>query len=325
MSRPRGIALALVAAVLLGAPQRLRADEPLRGPSVREAADHFGRGVKLYEEHDWRAALIEFERAYAVAPHYAVLYNVGQCRYQLQDYAGSLAAFEKFLAEGGTTGAAETRRRAEATLDDLRKRVARVAVTTDIEGAEITVDDVVVGTTPLASPLVVSEGRRKIAASKAGRATATRNVDLAGNDSTELSLHLEPLEPADAANAPPATVPLVPSGPPPRGGRPIAPTIVTFGLAAGGIGVGAVFGLIAVGDKNGLDAECDNRRCPPSSESRVEALKRNSILSTIGFSVGAAGLVAGAGYLLLSPARSDSGRVHPFLGPGVAGAAGSFW
>jgi hypothetical protein len=323
-ARRAGVAVAVVAGLALGAPRPLLAGDGPVDPSVHEAADHFERGVKLYEEHDFRAALIEFERAYSVAPHYAVLYNVGQCRYQLQDYAGSLAAFEKFLATGGAQGSSDQRRRAEATLEDLRKRVARVAVTTDVDGAEVAVDDLVVGTTPLTSPLVVSEGRRKIVATKPGYATASRNVDVAGNDATEVALHLEPL--AAPALAPPLMVAPPAVASPRRGGRSILPALTMFGLAAGGIGAGAVFGIVAMGNKNDLDTACSNRVCPASSESQIEALKRNSVISTVAFSVGAAGLVAGAAFLLFAPApRTEAGRVHPFIGPGLAGAAGTFW
>ena len=319
-SRFVGAALVLQA---LSTPLTAAADDGAAHAKVHDAADHFERGVTLYEEHDFRAALIEFERAYSIAPHYAVLYNVGQCRYQLEDYAGSLAAFEKYLATGGTQGPADQRRRVEATVDDLRKRVARVLVTTDVDGAEISVDDVVVGTTPLASPLVVSEGRRKIGASKAGYATASRTVDVAGSDSTEAKLYLEPTTPPVAPPRPlPATWVVVP--PAHAASRSVAPILAMFGLAAGGIGVGAVFGVLAVGNKNDLDLACQNRGCPPSSEAEIAALKRNAVISTVGFSIGTAGLVAGAAYLLLTPGRTETGRVHPFIGPGYAGATGSF-
>jgi PEGA domain-containing protein len=316
MSRPGCLVVAVLVAMSLHAPQAAWADDAPINPVLREAVSHFERGVKLYEELDWRAALIEFERAYSIAPHYAVLYNIGQCRYQLQDYAGALAAFERYLALGGAQGPADVGRRVKATVDDLHGRVARVVVTTDVDDAEITVDDVVVGRTPLASPLVVSEGRRKIGASKTGHAAAARTLDLAGNDSTEVNLRLEPLERA----ASPVVV-----ARPSRGGHSAAPTITMFGLAAAGIGVGTVFGLLAMEEKNRLDPECPNAGCAPAAQSQIAALKRNAVISTIGFSVGVSGLACGAGYLLLSPGRAEPGSVHPFIGPGVAGAVGSFW
>ncbi|HEY6459174.1 MAG TPA: hypothetical protein VIY73_03455, partial [Polyangiaceae bacterium] len=49
---------------------------------LTQAREHFGRGVRMYQEDDFRGALIEFSRAYELAPNWAVLYNVGQSHYQ---------------------------------------------------------------------------------------------------------------------------------------------------------------------------------------------------------------------------------------------------
>ena len=67
--------------------------------SVREADRHFQRGVALYVEADYRGALVEFERAYTLAPNGIVLFNVGETQYQLRDYAAALATFEHYLVE----------------------------------------------------------------------------------------------------------------------------------------------------------------------------------------------------------------------------------
>jgi hypothetical protein len=322
MSRAgRIIVAALVATstIILSAPRSSRADDAPINPVLREAASHFERGVKLYEELDWRAALIEFERAYSIAPHYAVLYNIGQSRYQLQDYAGALSAFDQYLALGGAQGPADVAGRVRATAEELRGRVARVLVTTNVDDAEIAVDDVVVGKTPLASPLVVSEGRRRIGAAKPGYASVVRTVDVAGKDSTEITLRLAPLEPALAPHA------AVVIAKPARRGRSAAPAITMFGLAGAGIGVGTIFGIVAMENKSHVDPECPNAGCPPGAQSQIDTLKRNAVVSTIGFSIGITGLACGVGYVLLSTGPSEPTGVHPFVGPGVAGAAGSFW
>lgn len=315
MTRPYAILFAMFVTTVVGSPLPARADDSPKA-SIHEAADHFERGVKLYEEQDWRSALIEFERAYSISPHYSVLYNIGQCRYQLQDYAGSLTAFETYLATGGGEESAEQQQRVKATLDALRGRVAQVVVVADVDGAEITVDDVVVGTTPLASPVVVSEGRRKIVASKVGRKAVSRYVDVAGRDSADVSFHLEPAESAAA--------PIVVARASQKG-HSMAPAVVLFGFAAAAIGVGTVYGSLAISNRNELDVACPNMGCPPSATSKIETLKRDAIISTVGFSAGAAGLVGGLAALLFAPERSESGRIHPFVGPGIAGAAGSFW
>jgi hypothetical protein len=313
-------AAAAMIGLVLSAEGPSRASVP-DAPPVQQAAEHFQRGVQLYEEQDWRAALIEFDRAYSLIPRFQALFNVAQCRYQLEDYAGALGAFEKYLADGADSVPKDERDRVQSTIDDLRARIARVRVETDVGGAEITVDDAVVGTTPLSAAVLVSEGRRKIAASKSGYEPASRFVDVAGRDSIEVRLALHPI-PAPVATR----VDLVK---PAKSGKTIAPAIAAFGLGAAGIGVGAAFGLAAIGNKSSLDLVCSNRACPPSAQGQIDALRRNAVVSTAGFSAGALGVAGGIAWLLFASGRRESAPppdsgLYPVLGPGLVGAGGSF-
>src|SRR2546423_5985062 len=122
----------------------------------REAAKHFQRGVSLYGEADYRGALVEFKRAYALAPNVAVLYDVGETEYQLHDYAAALTTFERYLAEAGPAEA----HRAEvvATVETLRTRVGRVTIATVPAGAEVSIDDQPAGKPPFEKPVLASIG-----------------------------------------------------------------------------------------------------------------------------------------------------------------------
>ena len=62
--------------------------------NMEEGRKHFQAGVQFYKENDFRAALIEFKRAYELAPNFKVLYNLGQTSLELQDYASALRSFE---------------------------------------------------------------------------------------------------------------------------------------------------------------------------------------------------------------------------------------
>ncbi len=318
--RSRAIALALL--VLGGsslvAPAPARADIGAVDAAAREAATHFDRGVKLYDEQDWRAALIEFERAYALLPHFRVLFDIGQCRYQLRDYVGALGAFQKYLAQGGTELPPARRDQAQSAVDELRGRVAHLRVTADVDGAEITVDDAVVGTTPLAAPLLVGTGRRKIAASKPGRVSAVRVIDVAGDDAVDVAFRLPPAASPDSKTLDGRATP----------GRPVALAIVSFAFAAAGAGVGTVFGVLAMDDKRQLDRACVAKMCPASSQSVIDDSQRNATIATIGVAAAAVGLVGGLSVLLLTSGGASGSRaglgVRPFIGLGSAGAAGTF-
>ncbi|HLK39375.1 MAG TPA: PEGA domain-containing protein [Polyangiaceae bacterium] len=311
------VGLAIQVGLVCSGARGSRADGGAIEPA-REAAAHFDRGVKLYDEQDWRAALIEFERAYAVSPHYRVLFDIAQCRYQLRDYVGALAAFQKYLAEGAAEIPAARRDQAQATVDELKGRIAQVRVTTDVAGAQIVVDDAPVGATPLAGPVLVSAGRRRIVATKAGRASVERVVDVAGQDVVDVVFRFGP-------EAHPA--PDLGRGGAAGAGRPVWPAAAAFAVGGVGLAVGSVFGVLALGDKQDLDRACPNKACPPSSQSLIDEANRYGVVSTVGMAVAAAGVLGAAGYLLLAPGRDKAGTtasVRPFVGPGVAGAVGRF-
>src|SRR5688572_22988168 len=65
------------------------------------AAEHFERGIELYQEGSLDAALVEFERAYESVPDYRVLYNLAQVQTQRGEYVEAIVLFERYLREGG--------------------------------------------------------------------------------------------------------------------------------------------------------------------------------------------------------------------------------
>ncbi|MGE5785754.1 MAG: PEGA domain-containing protein [Myxococcales bacterium] len=154
---------------------------------LAEGRAHFVRGVEYYKDEDFRNAMVEFKHAYELAPNYKILYNLGQTAQELKDYAFALKCLEQYLAEGGNEVRADRRTEVSATVRKLKQRVAEVTLSTSVSDAEVFVDDVSAGRTPLAAPLVVSAGRRKIALSK-GAQNVSRVVEVGGGEKTEISL-----------------------------------------------------------------------------------------------------------------------------------------
>jgi len=321
-------ALAAAAVALLGATSGspgARADD---NGSTRDAAKHFQRGVSLYGEADYRAALVEFKRAYAIAPNTAVLYNVGETQYQLQDYAGALTTFERFIAESGQGDG--HRAEVENDVEILRARVGHVGVVTIPPGADVTVDDQSVGRTPLDKPLLVSIGHRKIAASMPGRSAVTRYVDVATDDNLAVTLQVP-----DAGGGP-ATSTLRHDSDAAAGAHATTTdgshTLQIVGwITTGGLAIGAIAtGVAAAHESSVLQAD---RNTYPQTAATLE---RDSHLTTT-YSIIADSLAAGAvlvgGITLVSmlggssasaPKRGSTGEVQVVLGPTSAGITGSF-
>jgi hypothetical protein len=290
------------------------AADPSGDSTPAEASKHFGHGVKLSEDGDWRAAVIEFERAYAIAPNYRVLFNIGQCRYQLHDYPGALTAFQRYLAEGGDLVPPDRRAQVTADVDLLKGRVATLRVVSATTGAQLTLDDVSLGTTPLSAPIAVGAGRHKLVESKEGFADVERTFDIAGEETLDVKIDLGP-----APSEPDRT----------SKSRSLAPAVVAFGVAVAGVAVGSIFGLTALKKKSDLDRTCDGKSCPASSQSIYDDARTDGLVSTIGVAVAIAG--AGVGVVVLAvraPRGSEAATAQPqfqlFVGPGSLGTKGTF-
>jgi tetratricopeptide (TPR) repeat protein len=158
---------------------------------VAEARSHFGRGVQYYEDGDYRAALLEFERAYAIQAAYQLLYNLGQVSAELKDYANAERYFRGYLKEGGSSIASERRSEVLSELSRLRSRVGSLRIVTNQAGAEIRVDDHLIDKT--SGPVRVSAGRREVAAEKQGYAPIRRVVDVLGGEEISVSLDFTPM------------------------------------------------------------------------------------------------------------------------------------
>src|SRR5580704_627322 len=223
----------LILLVALGAIVATRADaDPPESPT-KQAGEHFDRGVAMYGEADYRAALVEFKKAYEIAPNAAVLYNLGQTYYQLQNQADALSAFEQYIAQSRHSPS----HLAEVTtaINTLKSRVGKVMVKTNLAGAEITVDDELAGKSPLTAAIDVSIGHRKITVLHAGSQPETRYVDVAAGELVKLEVDL-----GAASNPNGAPLPGAPTEPVDRTNLAIGGWVVTGALAVGAITVGAI-------------------------------------------------------------------------------------
>jgi hypothetical protein len=177
----------------------------------REAQERYANAVKLYEEGAYDAALVELNRAAELKPSYKLYFNIAQVRFAMHDYAAAMDAYRQYLEKGADRVPAARREQVQKELNKLAQRVAKLSVEVDVPGAEVLVDDVVVGTSPLAGPIVVNSGIRRVSVRHPEYVPQSRKVTLAGNVQDRISFSLlspgaTPGESEPAANGPtPAT------------------------------------------------------------------------------------------------------------------------
>lgn len=248
---------------------------------VNEARDRYERGLKLYEDGAYDAARIELERAYELAPTYKLLYNIGIVRAQLSDFVGAVKNLERFLAEGGEN--VPPARRAEVTklLAELRPRIARVNVTTNVAGSDIFVDDTPVGKAPLSQPIEVNPGKRKISASKSGWIPASKSIDVGGSERANVSLELTEASKTVVINTGTRRVPWI------------------GWVATGALAVGAgAFGYFAIKSSQDLADKRDQENADPD---QLESdRKKTKVYSYLADGLGVAAVIAGGISLYLT-------------------------
>jgi PEGA domain len=224
------------------------------------AKKHYSDGEKKYKAGDFAGALADFQQANEIksTPH-AERY-LGLCEDNLGHYQSALEWYDKFLTHVPDKLASQG--------DELRKREGeikampgKVRVDSMPAGAAVAIDDKPPsGVTPLEVEL--APGSHTIKLTAPGRVPTSKPVDVAfastGTVSAELAAEPPPPAPPPVAPTPvavvgsadatpPASTPLAPASTEPRSK---VPAIVTGALAVAAAGVGVVFGVIALGDRN---------------------------------------------------------------------------
>lgn len=300
----------------------------------REAKQRFDRGIDLYQDGDYALALIEFERTYELVPDYRVLYNIGQVSIQLGRYARAMRALLQYLKEGGDKIGEDRLSAVQRDLEMLKGRTAYLNVTSNIEGAEVVLDDVPVGEAPLAEPLLVDAGEHRLTVRKQGYVVRSRQVALAGGEDATINVELV-AEPKQQGSR---TV-IVDQRTTPRVDDTERTTLLWIGwstTAALAIGTG-IFAALGIEAHNDYKSKLDAGEFS-SPDERDSDRSRARMLITAADVAGAATLVAGGLSLWLTLSGPDEPKqekplqkspppkpnVSARVGPGMVTVVGTF-
>ncbi len=171
--------------------------EPAAGGAVpaasgagEEASNHFKRGLQLFDEADYTLALVEFERAYQLAPNYRALYNIALVDVQLGRYADAARTLEQYLHDGGSAIAPSRRAEVNKTLDELKFRTATIEISLNVPHAEVMLDGKPIDPARLQGPTTIDAGEHTLRATAPGYSASDRTVTLAGGDRAAVRLEL---------------------------------------------------------------------------------------------------------------------------------------
>ena len=150
------------------APAGKALSKPLSQTLTGQAKADFEAAKLLANDGDFAGALIKFQTAYDAAHDVRLLWNVAFCQKNLRHYAKVVATLKRYVDEGAATLSAADKKDAQDLIATIEPFTTRATITVNESGAQISVDDVTVGTSPLPAPVVLDLGERHLKVTKDG-------------------------------------------------------------------------------------------------------------------------------------------------------------
>jgi hypothetical protein len=359
-ARPRR-AVAAALAIALSAPS-IAAIAAVSEADADAAKKLWADGVRL-EPTDLATARDRFKGAFKLRPSPIIGLKLGDVHERLGELVEARQVFQRaatvspdeFLDVGvkqESLNAQDARKQARARAQALEDRIPTIDVHLSNVPADakpkVTIDGVEIPIEALAVPRSANPGKHLIVVTIRDRAPKTAEIELVEKDRRVVEIDLRP-DPA-ATTTPPDSKPATPPGattapaltptPERRASGSATRTVGWIGFGVGGAGliVGGVAGVLALGKASTVKDGCPNQICPPSHHDDLDAAKRWSTISNVGFGVAVLGLGVGLWGVLSSRSRETAttpastttatppprAQVQPWIGVGSVGVVGTF-
>lgn len=291
----RVLVASLVAVSSLGAPpvvSQAWADD------ASQARELFQQAITLEEGGQFAEALKKFREVLKLKRTPQVLYHIGLCLEKTGLWPDALDHYKQAAQLANQSNDAKLNEvkaiitEATASLD---KRLPTLTIKRGkgARNASVTLDGKKLEG-PLREPMRVMPGKHTVQARAKDKDNFKATAELAEGESKVIEVTLENIddgpEPAPEPTAAPKKE---------EGGRSVAPYVV-MGLGVAGFAASGVFYLLRSKAEGELRDQCEGIVCPTSAKAKGDEAKSMNNLSNISMGVGAAGLVIGATWYLLS-------------------------
>ncbi len=319
--------LGLVATLAFTTPASAQSPEEIK--IARQTA---GEAFAAYKANEYEKALGLFDQARALYPSAQILRMAGYSELALERWEKAAASLEAALVSTLSPLDDVTKKDVQEQLAKALGHLATVAVSSRVPDTTLKVDDGPARPLPIEKPIRLLEGKHRFLVSAPDHIDATQELKLEGGNLIEL-----PLDPTEKARPPPPPPKVVVAPPPPpRKGWIPHQKMVGYGLAGGGVAVGAVALILTIetlqlqglvkddvaahqGFYGDRCAKGDPRLCSYDiTVTNAEADRADALRSAaIGLGIGA-GVLAAAGVVLVvaapkqpKPAATEPGVAAP--------------
>jgi hypothetical protein len=280
------------------------------------ARELYTNGQQLFRQGDFGGAQRAFEEAYRAVPNPVVLLSIAECYVRMEQYQKAIEIFRTYLLERAN---APDRAQVEAQIQSLQSKPATLTVLSNVDGAEIMIDQQDSGrVTP--AELTLSPGEHQLTLRREGFYAAEQIVNLGpgARDSVRIALTEEPQTPVAEAPAPEPV-------PEERGPRHPTPAFwAAIGFTAAGVVAGSVLGGVALKKEKEFNDHATNELADKG--------ERLALFSDVSFGVAAVGAVTALVVYLTSGSKGGAEQapseqptawsVSPRVSRGNVGLAG---
>lgn len=284
-------------------------------PGDKKAAGAaFKKGKEAFDKKDYKAAKESFLQADEILPAGTAQYYIAKSSEELGELQDAVKYYEKALTDAKLKDEHATD--AKARIEALKKKPAKVKVTSDPPGATIVVDGKPIAEkTP--AEIELEPGTHKITLQAAGKKDNEQAVEVVAFTGATLNATLEAAPPP--AEDPFAKKPETPPPPAPEPAPAPAPVdtkkdmtwvYVTGGAAIVALGVGTFFGLQAMSSKSKFDDAITAGDAPMARDEREKGT-RNALISDMGFGIGITLAVTSAVLYFTRPEPEKAAALKP--------------
>lgn len=227
---------------------------------MKKARDLWYRGVDAFRNGDYEAARKAFAECYELMPKSDVLRNLSISEIHSGHYVSAARHLRQLLAAPGELPE-NVRQEATARLAQAEAQIGQLGIDVDVPGADIQIDGVNIGRSPLEASWYVEPGQHDIVISKPGYPSERRQVFALAGVVIPVDVSLETLRREQASDALAAELMGTSEGQAPvhldTGGGLGAGSTVTFAalgtLAAVGLAGGIVYTINAEDHESARD------------------------------------------------------------------------
>lgn len=163
--------------------------------AIAEARERYQRGIDLFEERNYDAAMAEFQRAYELTRNPAVLFNISATHELTGHFVEALDAMLDYERRAPAAAVQQRRADVDAALGRLRSRIGTIVIRFEAAGLDVRVDGLQRPPSSGNLEIRVAAGRHRLSLAAPHYQPREAEFDVAGGSTIVVS---EPLVPERA-------------------------------------------------------------------------------------------------------------------------------